>query len=74
MVITDAAGRKVNSFVDFREALANRPEGRDLLIRILKGTKAEFRVMVNRSEDPEPAKKPVDLLPLESPDAGPVNR
>ena len=44
MVITDAAGRKVANLVEFREALANRPAGRDLLVRILKGAKAEFRV------------------------------
>ncbi|WP_435007402.1 trypsin-like peptidase domain-containing protein [Tundrisphaera lichenicola] len=74
MVITDAAGRKVNSLVAFREALANRPAGRDLLIRILKGTKAEFRVLVDRSEQPEPAKQPAESLPLEGPDAGPTER
>ncbi len=50
MVITDAANRKVASLPEFREALANRPAGRDLLVRILKGTKAEFRVIFDRDE------------------------
>ena len=49
MVITDAANRKVLSLPEFREALASRPAGRDLLVRILKGTKAEFRVILDRS-------------------------
>ena len=49
MVITDAANRKVASLTEFREALANRPAGRDLLVRILKGNKAEFRVILDRS-------------------------
>ena len=49
MVITDSAGRKVSGLADFRASLANRPEGRDLLVRILKGSKAEFRVIADRS-------------------------
>ena len=61
MVITDAANRKVASLADFREALANRPAGRDLLVRILKGTKAEFRVIVDRSGPADPG--PLDLPP-----------
>ena len=61
MVITDAAGRKVASLVDFREALANRPPNRDLLVRILKGAKAEFRVIVDRSGPADPG--PLDLPP-----------
>jgi len=49
MVITDAANRKVPSLPEFREALSKRPAGADLLVRILKGTKAEFRVIFDRS-------------------------
>lgn len=49
MVITDAANRKVSSLPEFREAVANRPAGRDLLVRILKGSKAEFRVLFDRT-------------------------
>jgi serine protease Do len=73
MVITDAAGRKVSNLVEFREALANRPANRDLLVRILKGTKAEFRVIVDRSSPPDPG--PLDLPPpLDPPRAEPVPR
>jgi serine protease Do len=49
MVITDAANRKVASLPEFREALAKRPAGTDLLVRILKGSKAEFRVIFDRT-------------------------
>ncbi len=49
MVITDAANHKVMSLPEFRAALAGRPTGRDLLVRILKGSKAEFRVILDRS-------------------------
>ena len=70
MVITDAAGRKVSNLVEFREALANRPPHRDLLVRILKGTKAEFRVIVHRSGSPDPA--PTSLPPLDSPRPEPL--
>ena len=49
MVITDAANRKVASLPEFREALAKRPAGADLLVRILKGAKAEFRVIFDRT-------------------------
>jgi serine protease Do len=62
MVITDTAGRKVASLTEFREALANRPAGRDLLVRILKGSKAEFRVIADRSGSTAPAPGP-DLGP-----------
>ena len=47
MVITDAAGRKVANLAEFREAIARRPAGRDLLFRVLKGSKAEFRVILD---------------------------
>jgi serine protease Do len=50
MVITDAANRRVESLADFRDALANRPKDRDLLLRILRGFKAEFRVILDRTE------------------------
>jgi serine protease Do len=54
MVITDAANCKVASLPEFREALANRAADRDLLVRILKGTKAEFRVIFDRTNPSEP--------------------
>jgi serine protease Do len=66
MVITDAAGQKVTNLAEFREAMANRPANRDLLVRILKGAKAEFRVIVDRSGPPDPG--PIDLPPpIDSP-------
>ena len=49
MVITDAANRKVSSLPEFREALAKKPARRDLLLRVLKGSKAEFRVLLDPS-------------------------
>ena len=69
MVITDASNRKVTSLPEFREALATKPAGRDLLLRILKGTKAEFRVILDRTSD---ASGPLPL-PDDSPrlDPGP---
>ena len=71
MVITDAANRKVLSLPEFREALASRPAGRDLLVRILKGTKAEFRVILDRSNPTgsRPGSGAAD--PLEPPRATP---
>ena len=52
----DASNRKVTTLADFREALANRPEGRDLLVRILKGSKA--RVLSTDPADPALARLP----------------
>jgi serine protease Do len=49
MVITDVGGTKTESLDEFRSALAKREAGRDLVIRILKGQKAEFRVILNES-------------------------
>ncbi len=46
MVITDAGGRAIHSLADFRAALARRPADRDLILRILRGSKAEFRVFL----------------------------
>jgi serine protease Do len=76
MVITDAANRKVASLAEFREALANRPAGRDLLVRILKGNKAEFRVILDRSSTtgtgPAPeGPDPLDPLPKPETTPGP---
>lgn len=62
MVITDAGGRKTEALADFRAALAKRDAGHDLVLRILKGKKAEFRVLfdpsrVNDNPDDEKPKK-----------------
>jgi serine protease Do len=57
MVITDAANHHVSSLADFREALTNRPKDRDLLVRILRGGKAEFRVILDKTDrETAPAK------------------
>jgi S1-C subfamily serine protease len=52
MVITDAGGRVVRSLADFRTALARRPADRDLILRILRGPKTEFRVILASSLPP----------------------
>jgi serine protease Do len=52
MVITDVAERRVSSLAEFRSALARRPPGRDLVLRVLKGPKAEFRVLLDSSPPP----------------------
>jgi len=67
MVLTDVAGRKVAGVDDFREAVARRPPGKDLLIRILKGSKAEFRVIPDQAAPPGAASNPVpkDEIQLE---------
>ena len=67
MVITDAGGRKVATLIEFREALANRAKGRDLLVRILKGTKAEFRVILDASAAPSTTPVLPELEPLPNP-------
>jgi serine protease Do len=76
MVVTDAANRKVPSLADFREALAGRAPDRDLLLRVLKGTKAEFRVIVNSSNPASGgAASPATLpAPLEPPIPAPATR
>jgi serine protease Do len=49
MVITDLDGRPARTLADVRAAMAERPAGRDLILRILRGTKAEFRVILAES-------------------------
>ena len=53
MVITRVADRDVNSLDDFRKALAEGRPGQDLVVRILKGTKAEVR-LIPQQPGPEP--------------------
>ena len=58
MVLTDAAGRRVTSLAEFRAALAGRPPGRDLLVRVLKGGRSSFRVIFDRSDPARSAPGP----------------
>ena len=46
MVVTDAAGKKVETLAGLREALKQKAADRDLIVRVLKGPKAEFRVII----------------------------
>ena len=59
MVLTDVGMRKVATMADVRAAIARRPAGRDLVVRILAGDKAEFRVLL----DPEARVRPPDRDP-----------
>ena len=63
MLLTDAGGRLVGNLDDLRRILAARPAGRDLLVRIRKGTKAEFRVIVAPDAPPGPADPAPSLDP-----------
>jgi serine protease Do len=47
MLVTDVAGKRVASLADVREALADRPAARDLVLRVVKGQKAEFRILLD---------------------------
>ncbi|MEJ7637195.1 MAG: trypsin-like peptidase domain-containing protein [Singulisphaera sp.] len=64
LLITDVANRKVESLTDFRAALAGRTEGRDLLFRVLKDSKAEFRVILEPGETRTPDKPPTSETPV----------
>ncbi len=69
MVVTDAAGKGVGNVEDFRRVFVGRPPGRDLLIRIKRGSKAEFRVIVAPAADQlkEPAEPALEPLPPPTP-------
>jgi serine protease Do len=54
MIITDVANEKVTTIAEFRAALAARPRGRDTVVRILKGDKAEYRVLLGEGPRPGP--------------------
>jgi S1-C subfamily serine protease len=47
MLVTDVAGKRVDSLADAREALAGRESSQDVVLRVIKGQKAEFRVLLD---------------------------
>ena len=65
MLLTDAGGKLVGNVADFQRALTDRPPGRDLLVRIRKGAKAEFRVVIapDSSATSSPAEPELGPLP-----------
>ena len=62
MVVLDAAGMRVTNLAEFRRALAARPGDRDLLLRVLRAGKAEFRVVFDKT-DPARAGEAAPPLP-----------
>ena len=58
MVLTDIAGRPARALADVRTALAGRPADRDLVLRVLRGAKAEFRVILAETLPPPDAAQP----------------
>ena len=66
MMITDAGGKLVGNLEDFQEAFTRRPAGRDLLVRIRKGSKVEFRVLVAPEKGTESAPT-LEPLPTTNP-------
>ena len=64
MLLTDAGGKLVGNVADFRRAITDRPPGRDLLVRIRKGAKAEFRVVVAPEDSTTPSPAEPELGPL----------
>ena len=54
MIITDAAERKVATLPEFRAALAQRRPGTDLVLRVLRGGRPGFRVLLGQPGPREP--------------------
>jgi serine protease Do len=52
MVVTDVMDRRVGSLADFREAVALAPLEGDLILRILNRGRAEFRVILRKTDAP----------------------
>ena len=57
MLITDVGPRRTETLADFRTALARRPEGRDLVVRIRRGPKSGFRVILVPGQEPGEARR-----------------
>ena len=64
MLLTDAGGKLVGNVADFQRAITDRPPGRDFLVRIRKGSKAEFRVLVAPEAPSTPSPAEPELGPL----------
>ena len=71
MRLTDAGGKMIGNLDDFRQVVANRPDGRDLLVRIRKGSKAEFRVVVAADQPTAPPTPTLEPLPPAPPNTEP---
>jgi serine protease Do len=72
MLITDLANRRVTTLDEFRAALENRKPGQDLVVRIRKGSRSGFRVILDQG-DPKsaPADEPKATQPPPPPSAPP---
>jgi serine protease Do len=68
MVLTDANNRPLANLADFRAALADRGPDKGLVLRILKGAKAGFRVIFEGGGD---AARPEDVPAAPRPDDAP---
>jgi serine protease Do len=53
MLLTDVANQRVTSMNDLRSALSDRGPDKDLVVRILKGTRAGFRVILAEPAQPK---------------------
>jgi serine protease Do len=47
MLVTDVGGSRVESLDELRNALAGRDSSRDVVLRVVNGRKAEFRVLID---------------------------
>ncbi|MDR3632450.1 MAG: trypsin-like peptidase domain-containing protein, partial [Isosphaeraceae bacterium] len=58
MVITDVDKQRVESLDELRGVLQKRPKGHDPILRVLKGAKPEFRVLIGLDAAPKEDEKP----------------
>ncbi len=71
MVLTDAGGKLVGNIEDFRRIFNGRPADRDLLVRIKKGSKVEFRVVVAPEKPADTTSPTLDPIPQAVPSLEP---
>jgi serine protease Do len=69
MMLTDVANHRVTSVDDLRSTLSEHGTDKDLVVRILKGTRAGFRVILaDEAQTKEPPNTPTDSNPGAKPD------